>query len=363
MFLGWLLDPKGSHGFGSFALQRILLAIADDRTRRGRKSPDSREIERLAALGILVDANVTPNEQAQQEKTVPGVGRIDVFADNMKTETEADAVLLVEQKVNARIDPSQCKKYADWLEGQYPDALRILVLLAPSESVGATFIETVGDDRWRMMDYQALHDLVLVPLLRSSRLTPGTKPLIEQYVDLLRGPGQSRKCMGPEASEEGEITAKGRRLAVIEEEKKLAMELYEQHKDALETIAMAIEPDDADLSKRILQKQASLCLYVDSKAISGRTVPEFFLSALKHILLHRRELGIDERLPYGTGPKRYLIATTPQHRDGSDFLSPVEEDGLFMETNKGKEQATRDLIRLFEDLGAKVLQHPPNEEA
>ena len=65
MFLGWLLDPKGNHGLGSFPLRRLLVATTTP-TIQGT-NPEFDRISRMASIGDLELAHVIPNERKQFE--------------------------------------------------------------------------------------------------------------------------------------------------------------------------------------------------------------------------------------------------------------------------------------------------------
>jgi len=332
MFLGWLLDPNGSHDLGDFSLKRLLVAVADPYL-QGNNSDEIEQIAKIASIGDLMNASVIPNEDNQKEYVCPA-GRIDVFISGLSCPNEPDMVILIEQKVDAPIKKTQCKKYADWLYEKYPDHLKVLLMLAPTDRLGVTSEETMGDTRWNAIDYQSLHDVLLVPILRSPLLSSRTAPLIEQYVDTLRVPSN------------------GRKLAVTDEEKELALELYERHKEAFDSIFTAISDTiDLDISGKTTEKKR-LAIKVNRKLIQGKSVPEFFEAALRYML--KSDIAFEEELPFETSNKRYLISKTPQHQGGNPFRMPVEHEGYFMEAHKSRVQATKDLVRFLKKLGCNV---------
>lgn len=332
MFLGWLLDPNGSHNLGDFSLKRLLVALANPNL-QGNTSEEIEQIAKIASIGDLMNAAVVPNEDNQQEYDCPP-GRIDVFIQGISCPNEPDMVILIEQKVNATIQKAQCKKYADWLYKQYPDHLKVLVMLAPADRLGATSEETIGDARWNALDYQTLHDVLLVPTLTSPLLSLRTKPLIEQYVDILRVP------------------SKGRKLAVTDEEKELAEELYDRHKEAFDAILTAIAPTvDIGSSGKITEKKR-LVIKINGNVIQGNSVSGLYEAALRHIV--KNDIAFESELPYETSNKRYLISKTPQHQGGNPFRVPVEYKGFFMEAHKSRNQAMKDLIRFLKRLGCSV---------
>jgi len=125
MFLGWLLDPQGSHGLGDFALRRLLLAVTNPDI-KATKDYDPDLIARIASLGQLTNASVIPNERYQKELRGHG-NRFDVFVENIKYDDKS-CVLLIEQKYNSKITKRQCERYADWLHEKYKGSVRILLM-------------------------------------------------------------------------------------------------------------------------------------------------------------------------------------------------------------------------------------------
>ena len=169
MLLGWLLDPAGSHGLDDFSLKRMLVALANPVL----QEDDIHKAElmaKIAAIGDLQNALVIPNEDNQKEFSCDA-GRIDVFVRGIKCKDENDTVILIEQKVHAPIDKAQCQKYADWLYDRYPKENKVLLMLAPGDRLGATIEQTTGDGRWNAIDYQTLHDKLLLPIVKSPELT------------------------------------------------------------------------------------------------------------------------------------------------------------------------------------------------
>jgi hypothetical protein len=166
MLLGWLLDPSGSHALGDFALRRLLLAAADD----SAFAPDDVRpaVMSVAAFGDFDDAKVLPNERNPKEEVVKvgeKSGRLDVLVSGIKSARGAssDVMVIIEQKVFAPPDSEQCRLYMSWLEHHHAGKLHIPILLAPIEDPDDE--SPIDDDRWFVLDYQSLHDDVLVPAL------------------------------------------------------------------------------------------------------------------------------------------------------------------------------------------------------
>ncbi len=330
MFLGWLLDPSGSHGLKDFSLKRLLVALANPILQEDDTSKISTN-SKIALLGDLTNASVTPNETNQTEWSTEDGSKLDVFISGITCEDENDTVILIEQKVHAPIDKKQCKKYADWLYNKYPNENKILLMLAPSDRLGTSIEDTIGDNRWNAIDYQTLHDKILVPIIKSPDLSRITLPLIDQYIDALRVPSDERK------------------LAVTEEEKELARELYDKHKAAFKSIAAALR-DTGEIDELLGydNNKAPLNISIENTTIEGQSVRDLYKNTLKYLI--DNNVITDENVPYETSSKRYLISKQPKHQQDNPFKVPVEYNGFFMEANKSRASGIKDLMRFLKHI-------------
>lgn len=330
MFLAWLLDPMGSHNLSSFPLQRLLVLVSNPYI-FGRKCELDR-IAKFATIADLTNAKIKPNEGDQREYSCD-VGKFDIFIEIDNQNNDEKVVILIEQKVNSLIDKTQAKKYIDWLDNEYFDWFKIPVYLASSNQYSISSEDTFNSSRWYGIDYQQLHDIVLMPLLNHPTLNSQISILIEQYIDVLR------------------IPDKGRKLAVTEEEKELALQLYDKHREAFETIQAALS-DFTDVSLVPVTTNNILVLVANGKKIIGNTVPEFYDSALKFIL--ESNINVDKHIPFETSKKRYLISRDKKHPGGNDFRAPIEYKGYFMEAHKSKEAAIKALAAFLKNCDIKV---------
>jgi len=338
MFLGWLLDPQGSHGLGDFALRRLLLAVTNPDI-KATKDYDPDLIARIASLGQLTNASVIPNERYQKELRGHG-NRFDVFVENIKYDDKS-CVLLIEQKYNSKITKRQCERYADWLHEKYKGSVRILLMLAHDDALLVTPEETMGDPRWNAISYQTLHDIVLAPSLRSTSLRDSTATLLRHYIDSLR------------------VCQEGRKFAVTDEEKKLALDLYDAHKEAFDAIAMAIRSENDQLGIILKTEEISLELEISGKKVEGKAVPDFYGEIIEYITQSKDiKAKLEEKMmiPYATGSKRYLIAKEAIHPNGNPFRVPVwaNDKSLVMEAHKSRAQALKDVKRFFRDCGIEL---------
>jgi hypothetical protein len=146
MFLGWLLDPNGSHSLGVFPLKRLLYSCTKPII--SGKSAKFDLIAKFASLGKLENAKVFPNEKEQIEYQCEA-GRLDVFIEFSKEDFEGiKTVILIEQKVYAKVDKSQCEKYNKWLKDKFRDCFVIPIILAPNSELKINSEETCGNSDW-----------------------------------------------------------------------------------------------------------------------------------------------------------------------------------------------------------------------
>jgi len=164
-FLGWLLDPAGSHGLGTFPLKRFLAAAAGadigppDAMPAGFLSPD--QLAAAAATRTFEDFDedasiiVMPNENLSLEMKLDS-GRVDVWIqvpeelDGPSGKTRPALQIIVEMKVDAGLGPAQCVRYADELErlaAAQPNLRMATVFITRSNDLVANSTETTDDPR------------------------------------------------------------------------------------------------------------------------------------------------------------------------------------------------------------------------
>ena len=329
MFLGWLLDPSGSHGINDFSLKRLLVALGKANLSEG-DTEKINKILKIALVGELSNADVRPNESNQKEVEIKNVGKFDVLITGIKCKGESDTVILIEQKVHAPIDKDQCKKYADWLYKTYPNENKILLMIAPRDRLGTSIENTIGDTRWNAIDYQTLHDRILIQITKLPDLSQITLPLINQYIDTLR------------------IPSNGRKLAVTEEEKNLALDLYDKHREAFQSIFAALMETGEIEPIKISEDSISLSVTINNVPIVGKTVKNLYENVLKYLV--DNELIPPEQVPFATSSSRYLINRENAHQKNNKFKDPIEYKGFYMETNKDKKNAINHLMKFLKEI-------------
>ena len=210
-----MLDTTGSHLLGDYVLRRFLMLLLDEKSLK----PNNHKNDFL--LKILPTANfetfqVTPNENFPSETSITGVGRFDIFL-SAKYSDESGNVgivnIIFELKIDSKPRNDQSIKYADWLLQNHSSDVNFLIYLTPN--LMSNSHSTVGDYRWYCMDYQILNDKLLIPLLDHPNLNEKVKPFIIQYIKNLK------------------TRYKGIKMAITNEEKRLALTLYDKYSHPL----------------------------------------------------------------------------------------------------------------------------------
>ena len=338
-FWGWLLDPNGTHLLSDYAFRRLLILLSDARTLRPKSKLGI--LEHLPVLEFS-EVSVFPNENVSTETSVQGVGRFDVFlsaqyTDQLASETGSSGKLnvLFEFKIDSKPSKEQSQKYPDWLLKTHAQDQNLLVYVTPT--LCETSQKTVGDERWHCLDYQLLHDRLLVPLLEHPALNEKTKPFILQYVKNLK------------------IRQKGVKMAITDEEKKMALALYEKYSDVFDSIY------DALVDSNVIEKSTSgavprgrasgrIAVKVGGKVFDGPILGNVFEKVLKFLVDGKHLQSLP--LPWGSTNQRYIISneTDPMHPTGRPFFYPIRYGDYTIESHYDRERGLQVLKELCEKL-------------
>ena len=337
-FWGWLLDPNGSHLLGQYTLIRLLFLLLDNRCLKGNAHSSHMLFELLPTIEFS-KVEVTPNENTSVERSVANVGRFDIFlradySDSFGNRGRLNIVF--EIKIDSKPDGRQSKKYADWLQKNHVDDLNLLIYLTPH--LKSASAETVGDSRWYCLDYQLLNDKLLIPLLEHPNLNQKAKPFIVQYVKNLK------------------IRHKGIKMAITDDEKKMAVVLYEKYSDVFDSIYDAlvatgmIDYSTSEIAAGRGRASGRLAVRVDNKVFSGGILRDLFEAVLKYLVDKKHLLKIP--LPWGASSQRYIITNEekPTHPNGRDFFYPVTYKGYTIESHYSRDQGLKVLGDLCRQL-------------
>jgi hypothetical protein len=347
--LGWLLNPKSSHGLGEFALRRfIILMMAKD---SGKVEREIR-LQDLLIAGDFSDAESLPNEFKPFEVQVQAVssehnknGRLDVFVRGIRyiDDTERDVSILVEMKVNDSIKAHQCQKYITYIQNRKSEGIYIYpVYVTPDWNLIADDKTLFGSEEWIVIDFQALYEDVIAPSLNHRQLSEFGRVTLTEYVKTLKYRNERKG---------------NQRMAITQEEREVAGQLLEKYGEAIQALLEVLNPDSEvveTLASRG-EKRKAITLDINGKAqLSGDSIRKLYRAALEYLV--DNHLLDNFELPYATSSSRYFLATSDEHPSGIKFFAPVDYKGLYMEANKSREGGVRDLIRLFAKLNIDAKQ-------
>lgn len=337
-FLGWLLDPNGSHLLFDYTLRRFLLLLIDKECRKP-ENHINQILLNILATGTFTDIEVTPNENISKETSINGIGRFDVFItanvlDNQGTIKKFNCI--VELKIDSRPTKEQSKKYADWLSENHPQDVNVLTYISPN--LGNDSVSTVGDERWYCFDYQLLNDKFLMPLLDHPNLNEKVKPFIIQYVKNLK------------------IRYKGIKMAITNEEKRMALSLYEKYSDVFDSIydvllsTGTIDFSTSDINNNQGRLAGRIAVKINGKLFSNETLRLLFEDILKYLV--DQQLILKLPLPWGASRQRYIITNEkkPTHPNGREFFYPVKYDDYTMESHYSRDRGLKVLSDLCKKL-------------
>ncbi len=144
-------------------------------------------------------------------------------------------------------------------------------------------------------------------------------------------------------------------MAITNEEKKLAIELYEKYSDVFDSIfdalqeANIVEYSTSEIPSRG-RKTGRLAVRIDNRIFEGDIVRILFKNILKYLV----DQGIIERipLPWGVGNTRYILTNEaePKHPNGKDFFYPETYKGYTIETHYARDRALAVLDMLCKKL-------------
>lgn len=345
-FWGWLLDPDGSHLLGSYPLVRLLMLLHDPRSVVPQRARANRLLATLPTVSFS-DVEVAPNEWIPRERSVNGVGRFDVFLQGRFADRLGNAGRLnvvIEFKIAAKPDKRQSRRYADWLLGAHSKDENFLIHVTPS--LGRNAVESAGDARWFCLDYQPLNDGLLCAVVQHPNLNPKVKPFVVQYMKNLNA------------------RQNGVKLAITEEERRLALALYEKYADVFDAIydtlvaAELLEPRAAKARSGRGRARGRIAVRIGGRLLQGEMVAALFERVLRHLVDKRLLNRLP--LPWGTSAQRFIITNEKPavHPSGRRFFYPVEYRGYTLETHYDRRRALQVLKELCDalDLSFEVVE-------
>lgn len=101
-------------------------------------------------------------------------------------------------------------------------------------------------------------------------------------------------------------------------------------------------------------RQRGVVVKLGVQTIRANSVSELYTETLKY--LHHKGLldNVKDYLPLATSKYRYLIAGSPTHPNGKEFVVPVEYKGYYMEAHKDYKNGIRHLCKLLDLCGVRL---------
>lgn len=337
-FWGWLLDSSGSHLLSDYVFKQFLLLLLDEGCLKSSIHNESLLVKVLP-LASFSELQVTPNENVPTETSVSGIGRFDIFLSAKYIDFEGNSGnlnIIFEMKIDSKPNSSQSTRYADWLLSNHVNNINLLIYITPK--LAANSKSTVGDSRWYCFDYQLLNDKLLLPLLDHPNLNEKVKPFILQYVKNLKN------------------RYRGVKMAITNEEKALALALYEKYSDVFDSIYDAlvasgsIDFSTSEIGETKGRASGVIAIRIGTKILREEKVRSLYLQTLHYLVDTKLILKLP--LPWGTGKTRYLItnALPAVHPNGKPFFYPESYQEYTIECHVDRSRA----LKLLADLCNKL---------
>ncbi len=146
-------------------------------------------------------------------------------------------------------------------------------------------------------------------------------------------------------------------MAITNEEKKMALSLYERYSDVFDSIydvlvsSGAIDFSTSDVEYDKGRSSGKLAVKINGKLFSHETLRLLFEDILKYLVDEKAVLKLP--LPWGSSKKRYIITNEkkPVHPSGREFFYPVKYSGYTMESHYARERGLKVLGDLCKKLG------------
>ena len=191
------------------------------------------------------------------------------------------------------------------------------------------------------MDYQLLNDKLLAVLPAHPNLNERVKPFIIQYTKNLK------------------TRYRGIKMAITDEEKRMAVTLYEKYSDVFDSIYDAlvstgtIDYSSGDIPASRGRSTGRLAVKVDGRVFTSDTIRDLFSTILPYLVDNKYVLRIP--LPWGTSNQRYVItnAEPPVHPNGREFFYPVKYQGYTLESHYARDRG----LKVLRDLCDKLEIH------
>ncbi len=345
-FLGWLLNPKSSHKLGSFPLRRFILLLV----KQGAAIAPDMNLKLVLAEGNFENAKATPNEFDTSERSVPTVGRFDVYiehiswaASSAKVKADYSLSVIVEMKVTAKPNKSQNQKYISYVQQRNSAGnSKILPVFVTREPAADRKTAYLGSEDWASVTFQEVFDNVLAPSLRHSDLSPFGKIALTEYTNALK-------------QRQG-----GYPLAISDEERAIVRALWDDHEQAIRVlfdVLSDMRSDIVPLPQTDSHKAITISLINlpsgRAKIVQATSTRDLYEKVMK--VLDGDGLLSELQLPVTSGKSRYLIAAENKDMHGKPMINPAKFQAdkriYYMEANRSRPDGLSALDQLLKLLG------------
>jgi len=98
-------------------------------------------------------------------------------------------------------------------------------------------------------------------------------------------------------------------------------------------------------------RQRGVIVKVGDHTIRAGSVSDLYWQTLKYVSTHGYMDELEQHLPVATSSRRYLIAKSPIHPSGKEFVVPVKYDGYYMEAHKDYKNGLNHLRKMLDYCG------------
>jgi hypothetical protein len=234
-FIAWLLNDEETHGLGHFPLHKFLetLVIA---------SLPNHQINKRELFDAIITGEIRfSNTKTAIERSIPGVGRLDIFIEtNIKySGKERKLQLVIENKVLSKEHSDQTTSYYSYFQENFTDDTDVLfVYLTALSGVKLNELQEqqmveCGCKEFIQINYQYLVDYLIEPML-SKELPQKVNLIIRDYLQTLSQPA---------LSDETEDFKQELIMAIGKEERELLSKFWEQNQKLILSAIYAISTD------------------------------------------------------------------------------------------------------------------------
>lgn len=238
-FLAWLLNDKESHSLSLFSITKFLEIVI-----RASKGKDREKYKDLFNC-IITDDFAISEAKTESEKSIQGVGRLDIYIEIDLTfgDRHTKLKIIIENKVESKENNDQTNSYFKHFEktkGENEICLYVYLTPVPTVELIELLEPECNCKDFIQINYQYLVDYLLEPALEQN-ISPKTKFIISEYLQSL-----SQPALDLETTEFNE----GLIMALRAEEKDLLTNFWNKNQKLIRSALYAISSDQEDKDTR-----------------------------------------------------------------------------------------------------------------